>query len=151
MTVALYFLDTSAVVKRYVQETGTRWVQSLTAPTAGHTHFLARITLPETVAAITRRERGGHIAPADAATALTDFRHDFARQYRIVDLSARLIDHAADLSRTYALRGYDAVQLAAALEVRSQAPTMVLISADGDLNAAATAEGMSVDDPNTHP
>jgi hypothetical protein len=35
--------------------------------------------------------------------------------------------------------------------VWSQIPTTVLISADGDLNAAATAEGMSVDDPNAHP
>jgi hypothetical protein len=43
------------------------------------------------------------------------------------------------------------VQLAAALEVWSQTPSTVLISANGDLNAAATAEGMAVDDPNTHP
>ena len=148
---ALFFLDTSAVVKRHVLETGTRSVQTLTAPTAGNTHFLARITLPETVAAITRRERGGHIAPAHAATVLTDFQHDFDRQYRVVDISARLIGHAADLARTYALRGYDAVRLAAALEVWSQIPTLVLISADGDLNAAATSEGLPVDDPNSHP
>ena len=52
---------------------------------------------------------------------------------------------------TYALRGYDAVQLAAALEVWAQIPTTILISGDGDLNAAATAEGMPVEDPNTHP
>ena len=29
LTVAVYFLDTSAVVKRYVLETGTAWVQAL--------------------------------------------------------------------------------------------------------------------------
>ncbi len=46
---------------------------------------------------------------------------------------------------------YDAVQLAAALEVRTQIPTLVLLSADGDLNNAASAEGMPVDDPNKHP
>jgi uncharacterized protein len=149
--VSLYFLDTSALVKRYVLETGTAWVQALTAPSAGHVHCLARITLPETVAAITRRERGGHIAPADAVTALADFQQDFTQQYLIVGMSDALIDHAAALARTYALRGYDAVQLAAALEVWSQIPTMVLISADGDLNTAAIAEGMPVDDPNAHP
>ena len=148
---AFYFLDTSALVKRYILETGTRWIQSLTAPNASNAHFVARITLPETVAAITRRERGGHITPSNAATALTDFQHDFAWQYRIVDISARLIDDAAVLARTHALRGYDAVQLAAALEVRSQIPSLVLVSGDGNLNSAAIAEGMAVDDPNAPP
>lgn len=113
------------------------WVQALTAPTAGNVHCLARITRPETVAAITRRERGGHIAPANAATALAHFDQDFTRQYVIVSMSDALIDHASVLARTHALRGYDAVQLAAALEVWSQIPTLVLISADGTLNAAA--------------
>jgi predicted nucleic acid-binding protein len=149
--VAVYFLDTSAVVKRYVLETGTAWVQSLTVPTGGHMHFLARITLPEMVAAITRRERGGHITPPNAATALSDFRHDFAHQYQILEITAVLLDQAATLARTYALRGYDAVQLAAALIVRGQVPSLTLISADADLNAAATAEALPVEDPNTHP
>lgn len=148
---AVYFLDTSAIVKRYVLETGTAWVQALTDPVAGNVLCLARITRPETVAAITRRERGGHIAPSDAITALGDFDQDFAQQYLIVGLSDALIDHAAILARTYALRGYDAVQLAAALEVQSQIPTTILISGDGDLNAAATTEGLAVDDPNSHP
>jgi len=149
--VAVYFLDTSAVVKRYVLEPGTAWVQALTDPAAGNVHCIARITRPESVAAITRRERGGHIAPLDAATALRDFDQDFAQQYLIVGMSDALIDHAAVLARTYALRGYDAVQLAAALEVWAQIPTTILISGDGDLNAAAIAEGMPVDDPNSHP
>ena len=30
-----YYLDTSALIKRYVQETGTDWVRTLVAPTAG--------------------------------------------------------------------------------------------------------------------
>jgi predicted nucleic acid-binding protein len=149
--VAIYFLDTSAAVKRYLLETGTAWVQALTAPAAGNILCLARITRAETIAAITRRERGGHIAPADAATALADFDQDFAQQYLIIRMSDALIDHAAVLARTHGLRGYDAVQLAAALEVWSHIPTTVLISGDGDLNAAAAAEGMAVDDPNTHP
>jgi predicted nucleic acid-binding protein len=149
--VTIYFLDTSAVVKRYVSESGTAWVQALTDPTAGNVHCIARITGAETVAAITRRERGGHIAPANAAMALADFDHDCARQYLIVSMADALIDHAVALARIHGLRGYDAVQLPAALEVWSHIPTTVLISADADLNAAATAEGMAVENPNNHP
>ncbi|WP_152054212.1 type II toxin-antitoxin system VapC family toxin [Tautonia marina] len=148
---AFYFLDTSALVKRYVQETGTAWLQSFCQPAAGHTLFLARITLAEMVAAITRRERGGSIAPADAAMALADFQLDFARQYLPMEITAALIVQAAQLARTHGLRGYDAVQLAAALEVHARVPTLTLISADQELNAAATASGMSVDDPTMYP
>jgi len=39
-----YFLDTSAVVKRYVQETGTAWIRTLVASATGHFIDLARIT-----------------------------------------------------------------------------------------------------------
>jgi hypothetical protein len=149
--VPLYFLDTSALVKRYVQETGTGWLQALTDPAAGHAHFIARITQAETVAAITRRERGGHIAPADAATALGDFQYDLVRQYLVVEISAGLMAHAAALARRHGLRGYDAVQLAGALEVQDNTSSLVLVSADGELNAAAIAEGLAIEDPNTHP
>jgi predicted nucleic acid-binding protein len=154
--VALYFLDSSAVVKRYVRETGTAWIQALTAPPASHSLFVVRITLVETVAAVTRRERGGALDPADAATALADFQYDFSRQYRVIEVSAGFVARASSLALRHALRGYDAVQLSAAREVHQMAQAMgfgpiTLISADLELNAAASAEGLSVDDPNTHP
>jgi uncharacterized protein len=149
--VAAYFLDSSTVVKRYAQETGTPWVQALAAPTAGHLLVVVRIALAETVAAVTRKERGGYITPQAAANALADFQLDFARQYAIVEVSAALVDQAAALARKYALRGYDAVQLAAALETHARIPSLTLLSADADVNAAAQAEGLAVDDPNSHP
>ena len=147
----VFFHDTSAILKRYLKEPGSGWVQTLTDPATGHFHYLARITLPEAVSAITRRERGGQIAAADALTAIAQFRSDFARQYRIAELSASLIDRAALLARTHGLRGYDAVQLATALAVRDLAPTLVLHSADIELNAAAAALGLAVEDPNDYP
>jgi predicted nucleic acid-binding protein len=154
--VALYFLDTSTVVKRYILEIGTAWVQALTAPTAAHSLFVARVTLAETVAAVARRERGGTLDPADAATALADFQFDFSRQYRVIEVSAGLVGRASSLALRHALRGYDAVQLSAAMEASRMCQAMGLgpitvISADLELNAAAAAEGLPVDDPNMHP
>jgi predicted nucleic acid-binding protein len=149
--VAAYFLDTSTVVKRYVQESGTAWVQALAAPMVRHSLFVVRITLAETVAAITRRERGGSITPHDAATAVADFQLDFARQYRVVEVSPGLVAQAATLARRHGLRGYDAVQLAAVLEIHATDASMTLLSADAELNTAALAEGLLVDDPNSHP
>lgn len=83
--------------------------------------------------------------------ALADFHVDLAYQYRIVEVSEGLVARAATPARKYTLRGYDAVQLAAAREVHAADPSLTLVSADTDLNAAALAEGLTVDDPNNHP
>lgn len=59
------------------------------------------------------------------------------------------------LAERYDLRGYDAVQLAAALEVDRRRKALGLsvsdlVSADHALNEAGLAEGLTVDDPNRH-
>src|SRR5258705_12171711 len=39
-----YFLDSSALVKRYVTEIGTIWIRTISSPSAGHTILVAQIT-----------------------------------------------------------------------------------------------------------
>jgi predicted nucleic acid-binding protein len=154
--VATLFFDSSGLVKRYVAEIGTAWVQSLNAPTAGHDRVIAQITGAEMIAAITRRLRRGDIAPADAATAISDIEADFANDYFLLETSLARIREAMMLARIHGLRGYDAVQLASALFLRDQCRTLgqpdpIFITADKELTAAAIVEGLAVDDPNTHP
>jgi hypothetical protein len=53
------------------------------------------------------------------------------------------------------LRAYDAVQMATALDLHKdwtadRLGTFAFVSADRNLNAAALAEGLTVDDPNSH-
>ena len=72
-----------------------------------------------------------------------------------MEVTEQLTDSAMTLAERHALRGYDAVQLAAALEVHHARTLMSLsaltfVSADNSLNAAATAEGLVVDNPDTH-
>ena len=60
------------------------------------------------------------------------------------------------LAEQHGLRGYDAVQLAAALELHAVRNRMGLtpltfVSADSALNTASQTEGLMVDDPNAHP
>ena len=50
-----YYLDSSALVKRYVAEAGTNWIQNLCAPGADHTLYTIRISGAEVVAALFRR------------------------------------------------------------------------------------------------
>ena len=60
------------------------------------------------------------------------------------------------LAEKHGLRGYDAVQLASVLEIHRQhlavgLPSPVLVSADAELNSAALAEGLQIENPNLHP
>ncbi len=111
---AVYFFDSSAIVKGYTQETGTAWVVGLTDPTARHEIYLARIPGVEVVSAVARRSRSGGLSSSTAAKVLADFHFDFAQQYQTFEITAALVTRAMTLAETHALRGYDAVQLAAA-------------------------------------
>jgi predicted nucleic acid-binding protein len=153
---AAYFFDSSAIVKRYVRETGTPWVRRLTRRGQPDPIYLARITAVEVISAIARRRQTGKPTSFRAQSIFALFRGHLARRYLIVEITSVLIDDAMRMADTHELRAYDAVQLAAALELNRRwlaagLGTITMVSADRDLNAAAQAEGLTVDDPNNHP
>lgn len=152
----VYFFDSSAIVKRYVIETGSTWVQGVVDPASGNRVYVARITVVEVVAALTRQGRGGALTPTGATAAVSQFRLGFSNEYRLVEVTPAVLVQAMDLAESHALRGYDAVQLVSALRANTRRltsglPALTLVSADAALNAAALAEGLPVDDPNAHP
>ena len=57
-----YYLDSSATVKRYAQETGTAWVVSITDPTAENSILISEITVAEVAAALAAKHRVPPIA-----------------------------------------------------------------------------------------
>jgi predicted nucleic acid-binding protein len=150
--VGVYFFDTSALVKRYVAETGSAWVQSITDPKSGNDIFVAKVSGAEAVSAFVRQ-----VPPLpNLAAVLADFHFDFFRQYQRLAITNAVIITAMRLAQTRRLRGYDAVQLGAAIELHSARqkaglPLLTFVSADNNLNAAASAESLAVDDPNAHP
>ena len=150
-----YYFDSSALVKRYISETGSTWVCGLFDPGLKHEAFIAAITPVEIVAAITRRARGKTIAQVDALAACTQLRADLQTGYQVVELTDALLTRAMSLAETYALRGYDAVQLAAAragntLCVENHLPPLIFVSADGELNTVAAGIGIAIENPNDH-
>lgn len=152
---AAYFLDSSALVKRYVLESGTPWIRNLCDPAARHTLYIARITGAEVIAALSRRIRMRSLTLSAAQSAITEFRTNFANGYIILEMTPTLIASAMDLAQEKGLRGYDAVQLAAALDVHTERngyrlPPLTLVSADNDLNQAAISEGLMIENPNAH-
>lgn len=151
-----YYCDSSALVKRYANETGSLWVRSLTDPQAGNDIFIAHITGIEVVAAIARKTHMGDIPEHDATTTIRTFKSHFATQYQIVLMTTVIVNRAMDLAEKHRLRGYDATQLASALVVHAELAAsgvsqLVFISADANLNDVAQAENLSVQNPNDHP
>ncbi len=151
----VYCLDTSALVKRYVLETGTAWITRLTSPAARHDLYVVRLAGPEMIAALFRKVRTGEVSRAEATRAAANFRLDWQRQYQILEVTPGLADRAMSLAERYGLRGYDAVHLAAALELQAarltmRLPTLTFVSADGGQLHVAAAEGLLIEDPNAH-
>lgn len=148
-----FFCDSSAIVKRYVKETGSEYVEQLAETGNGNLILLARITQVEVVAAITRKARGGHTTSIDAETAIAAFEYDLLNTYYRIEITSPVLDSAMDLAKRYGLRGYDAVQLATALDANTgfqenDISGIVFVSSDDELNAAAVAEGLVIENPN---
>ena len=151
-----FFCDSSAIVKRYVNEIGSNFVDNLADLKSGNVILLARITRVEVTAAIARRLKNGSITTADAQNALAAFQHDLTNNYFTVEITPVLLSSAMSLATKHALRGYDAVQLAAALEANDERianglPPLSLVSADTELNTAARSEGLNIENPNNYP
>jgi len=149
------YLDSSALVKRYLVEKGTSWVQAwCTDPT--QTIAVAEIGLVEIVAAFAGKLRGAYVTPDQYQNARADLMADAQDEYALVTVNRTVVDEAIELATRYRLRGYDAVHLACALILnrallaRLLTPLM-FISADADLLKAAEAEGLLTDNPNLHP
>ncbi len=151
---ASYFLDSSAIVKRYLTEVGSGWVRSITDPIGGNDIYLARITGVEVVSALVRQNPP--LPQPLLAQNLVDFKSDFQSQFQLLAVNSTVISRAMNLVEAHRLRGYDAVQLAAAVEWQRVAKGISLhqltfVSADLRLNAAAAGEGLTVDNPLSHP
>ena len=153
---AVPFLDTSALVKRYVAETGSQWLVSLTDLTARNDCWISSITPVELLAALYLRVRVGSLTLALAQQAEQNFRQELSTHFQIITLIPVILNRALGLVTAHPLRAYDAVQLAAALYLESQntilgLPSLIMVSADHNLNRAAVAERLAIDNPNQHP
>lgn len=147
---ALYYLETSALVKLYVFEPGTERLVSLTASSAGHRFAILALAQVEFRSAIRRQERGGEISPSEADSLIESFRKHSEGRFVVQPFTDSLLDVALALIDGYPLRGFDAMQLAGYLLLRSisGAEEPVFVCADKALLSAARSEGCPVLDPN---
>lgn len=65
-----FYLDASAMVKRYLAETGSAWVESLCAEETAHALAIAHIGVVEVAAAFAAKRRGNHVTADEYDSAL---------------------------------------------------------------------------------
>jgi uncharacterized protein len=148
---SIYFIDTSALGKRYLQEVGSTWLRNLIDPKQGHTFIISELALVEVVSAIEKNRRKKMISLSDANSLGTLFFRHARNEYLQIPLETKILNSASQLlikHRTHALRSLDAIQLATALIITQP---IIFIASDKNLRAAAASEKFPVDDPNLHP
>ena len=140
----LLYVDTSALFKRYVEEDESEAVLARIeeAPVVG----TALITRVEVAAALAQAVRQRRMARNEAQEAEREFLNDWDDLTRI-GVTGGLAARAGALAWQHDLRGYDAVQLAAALgwqgTVEDADDEIVFACFDNELRRAATREGMN--------
>ena len=151
-----YFLDASALVKRYADEAGSAWMRRITESSAENTILLAEITLAEVAAALAAKARAPNsFSLTQRDRALSRFLQDCDEQFILLAVDRPVIERAVTLTQSHRLRGYDAVQLATALVAGQALETVqrtppVFVASDEDLLAAASAEHLVTVSPLDH-
>jgi predicted nucleic acid-binding protein len=146
------YFDSSALVKRYLAEMGSAWVQARCNDPA-RTIATVDLSRVEIAAAFAAKLRGKFITRPEYQEALTKLAADAQKRYQLIPITPQRVDEAIELTAHHRLRGYDAVHLACALHLnrvllQDDLPLLTLVAADDDLLKAAQAEGLETENPN---
>jgi uncharacterized protein len=134
-----YFLDSSALVKRYLTEPGSDLVRALFR--RRRRVAVSRIAYAEVVAAVARawREKFLEQTARDKVFAAIDA--DFGG-FDVTEVRSGIVERIPALVLRQPLRAYDAVQLASALTLKERGASLEFWGADDRLVIAARGEGL---------
>jgi predicted nucleic acid-binding protein len=134
----IVYLDTSSLVKLYVEEEDSPVVQRLVEDsTATGTSLVA---YAEARAAFARRFMQKSFTAPEYRKMLSAFQRDW-QDYLRVRVTEELVMRAGDLAEKHGLNGFDAVHLSSAMTLRKESNVPVLFScSDSRLQRAALDE-----------
>ena len=146
----VFYLDTSAIVKRYRNEPGTEAIDRLFGvPQTGTEFYTSFLTTLELTSSILRLVKGGQLGQPRADNVLARYRQDSQGTIQIWPLTDAIVNGAVRVVEQHQLRSGDAIHLATATTIFRLAPASetVLVSSDRELLDSAMQSGMSVLDP----
>jgi uncharacterized protein len=135
------YFDTSSLLPLLVDEPGSG--RAARVWDVADNVVAVRLIYTEARAALAQATRMGRLPAADLTTAI-DGLEDLYANMDLLEVDEHLVRRAGELAQHHALRGYDAVHLAAAERIRDDATVMV--TGDHGLRAAAGRLGMAVAD-----
>jgi uncharacterized protein len=146
---AIYYLETSALVKLYVREAGTERLLSLADRSSESRLAILALAQVELRSAVRRRERSGEIPAVAANQVLEVFKRHVEGRFITQTVTDFVLDIASMLVDRYTLRAFDAVQLAGYIALKGSAGSdvPVFVCSDQELLAAARQEGIPILDP----
>jgi predicted nucleic acid-binding protein len=152
---ATYYLDASAIVKRYLHENGSQWVTALWQRPGAVSLFSAELVDVEVVCALSRAQREGRIGVKRRNESAALFTLEVHEALESISVSTEARQSAHRLALRHPLRAYDAIHLATALALEqrlrwSGISVPVFVSADTNLLTVARAEGLAVENPSEH-
>lgn len=135
----ILYLDTSSLIKLYVEEDSSSEVRSLVA--RAEVVATSVLAYAETRSALARLERGGFLDSDLHGKLRGVLEAEWVRFLRL-PVTEMLCRNAGDLAQEHGLRGFDSVHLASFLQLRElNTRTSTELSAfDAPLTQAATAE-----------
>jgi len=116
------YLDTSALAKRYVWESGSESVHArlLSAGSGGEGIFTSVLTYAEMLTLFGRRRQSGEFQLEEFQQITNDFLRDWQSGLSILELNVNTMSSLASLTASYPLKSADAVHLSTAIWLRDK-------------------------------
>jgi predicted nucleic acid-binding protein len=151
------YLDSSALIKHYVRETGTGAVDDKlrVEEEAARPILTSVLTFAEIHAALARRARDKSLSTNESVKARAKFDFDWASGLSPVDLGPAILGIVCAIVDSFSLKGAEAVHLASALLIRSSTSiitsrdSFIFLTSDKQLARAAAQSGLDIFNPET--
>ena len=145
------FLDTSALVKAYIEEPGSRVVRTLLERLGGSLYLSDHVAL-EVLATLAYKLRDGKLRVAAYRKMRAKFLTDYSTSFIAEDVNPATLQAAMQLADTHRNLGVgtvDLIHVATALQLRSRTapPRFTVVCADRSMRLLAGAAGFEVFDP----
>lgn len=135
------FFDTSALVKRYYEESGTDEVDELIED--DREVMISSLSVIEMASAFKRKTNTGELSAEELPELLAMFFREALDDFLIVPLEESFLEYSFDLIFEEDLRTLVSLQLSAALSINSEETTAVFVCADRNL--VETAQNRSLE------
>ncbi len=149
----IYYLDTSALMKRYISEPGSNVVRELFDGLTDSDELTASyLTLLEVNSTATRLLNGRVLTQQAYENILDQFTQDIPDYgFTLIPVQNELIDRGITIAREYSLRSLDAMHFISTLIASSlSSQDIYMVSADRELIAACEVYGISTLNPQSN-